>query len=396
MKTRSVVLAALVALVLSGCETSNVESAAETPPPEVEVVKATAVSVQPWKTFTTRIEAPERVDLRPRISGVIESVHFVEGQQVEKGQLLFSLDQRHLIAQVEQLKSELVRADAAFDQARQEAQRARRLVARQAIAEEQAELRESVERQTQAEVAAIKARLAAAELDLSYASIRAPIAGTIARANITAGNTVTANQSLLTNISSNQSRYAYFDMDERTWHQHFSTRDQALGVPVLLQLTGETGFPHRGQIDFVDNAIDTGTGTLRLRAVLSGGDDAPVPGAFARVRLAVAKASQKILVPDRAIATDLDSRFVLTVADDGKTEYTPVTLGDRFGAYRVITSGLAADTWVVANGTAKIGPDTPISAVEIPMDTSNLQLTLSASGDTAPRTAAVAKDEHES
>ena len=299
MKTRSVVLAVLVALVLSGCETSNVESAAETPPPQVEVVKATAVSVQPWKTFTTRIEAPERVDLRPRISGVIESVHFVEGQQVEKGQLLFSLDQRHLIAQVEQLKSELVRAEAAFDQARQEAQRARRLVARQAIAEEQAELRESVERQTQAEVAAIKARLAAAELDLSYASIRAPISGTIARANITAGNTVTANQSLLTNISSNQSRYAYFDMDERTWHQHFSNRDHALGVPVLLQLTGETGFPHRGQIDFVDNAIDTGTGTLSLRAVLSGGDDAPVPGAFARVRLAVAKASQKILVPDR-------------------------------------------------------------------------------------------------
>lgn len=263
-------------------------------------------------------------------------------------------------------------------QAGNEHERAKRLIQQQAISKEQAELRQSSAQQRRADVNSIKARLAQAELDLSYASIRAPIAGIISRAEITAGNTVSANQSLLTNISSQQQRYAYFNMEERTWYRHYGKREDAISAPVMVQLVGEEGYPHRGVIDFVDNVIDESSGTLRIRAVLPDEEGQLLPGAFARIRLAVAEASAKVLVPDRAIATDLGNKFVLTVNEDSQATYTSVSLGERFGAYRVIESGLAEGLSVVINGTAKIGPGMTIEPIEVNMDTHDLQLTLNA------------------
>ncbi|MBU2955890.1 efflux RND transporter periplasmic adaptor subunit [Marinobacter sp. F3R08] len=367
------ILAALGAAVfiLAGCESAAQNNGSKAQPPSIEVVAASSVGVQPQKTYTTRIEAPETVELRPRLSGVVDRVHFLEGQKVEKGDMLFQLDDRQLTTRVEQLNAELARARAALQQAGAEAQRAGRLLRSHSIAEEQAELRESIRRQAEAEVSSLAAQLKEAELQLSYTVIRSPINGVVSRADITAGNTVIANQSRLTTIASNQDRYAYFDMDEGTWYRFFGARDVALRAPVRIQLTGERDFPHAGEIDFVDNTIDTSTGTLRLRAVLSGSGEALVPGAFARVKIAVAEAEQKILVPDRAIATDLDSRFVLTVDDQGQTRYTPVELGERFGRFRVVEQGIAEGDVLVVNGTAKVGPDmtiTPVLLSETPLD----------------------------
>ena len=385
------ILAVLSAAVffLAGCESAAQGTASQAQPPSVEVVAAASAQVQPQKTYTTRIEAPENVELRPRLSGVVDEVHFVEGQQVQKGDILFQLDDRHLTARVEQLNAELARARAGLYQAKAEAERAGRLLRSNAISEEQAELRESVRRQAAAEVFSLNAQLKEAELQLSYATIRSPIDGVISRANITAGNTVTANQSRLTTIASNQDRYAYFDMDEGTWYRFFQARDKALGAPVRIQLTGEQDFPHVGEIDFVDNSIDTGTGTLRLRAVLADSGEALVPGAFARVKIAVADIEQKIMVPDRAIATDLDSRFVLTVNDQGETHYTPVEIGERFGTFRVIEQGLSEGDVLVANGTAKVGPGMTIAPVMTSEAPSEVAFTLEEQAPEVQQTAGV-------
>lgn len=382
------VLSAAV-FVLAGCESAAQGTASQAQPPSVEVVAAAGAQVQPQKTYTTRIEAPENVELRPRLSGVVDEVHFVEGQQVQKGDILFQLDDRHLTARVEQLSAELARARAGLYQAKAEAERAGRLLRSNAISEEQAELRESVRRQAAAEVSSLNAQLKEAELQLSYATIRSPIDGVISRANITAGNTVTVNQSRLTTIASNQDRYAYFDMDEGTWYRFFQARDKALGAPVRIQLTGEQDFPHVGEIDFVDNSIDTGTGTLRLRAVLADSGEALVPGAFARVKIAVADTEQKIMVPDRAIATDLDSRFVLTVNDQGETHYTPVEIGERFGTFRVIEQGLSEGDVLVANGTAKVGPGMTIAPVMTSEAPSEVAFTLEEQAPEVQQTAGV-------
>jgi len=376
MRYRFLVALSAAVIIFTGCDSASQGSASKPQPPSIEVVAAASVGVQPQKTYTTRIEAPENVELRPRLSGVVERVHFQEGQKVNKGDVLFQLDDRHLNARVEQLNAELARARAALDQAKAEAERAGRLLRSNAISEEQAELRESVRRQAEAEASSLNAQLKEAELQLGYANIRAPIDGVISRANITAGNTVIANQSRLTTITSDQDRYAYFDMDEGTWYRFFRARDRAIGSPARIQLTGEQNFSHVGQIDFVDNTIDINTGTLRLRAVLSDSGDALVPGAFARLKIAVAETEQKILVPDRAIATDLDSRFVLTVNDEGETRYTPVEIGQRFGTFRVVEQGIAEGDVLVFNGTAKVGPDMTIAPVLLSEAPSDIAFTL--------------------
>jgi multidrug efflux system membrane fusion protein len=226
MRYRFLVALSAAVFMLAGCDNVAQNNVSDSQPPAVEVVAAARVGVQPQKTYTTRIEAPENVELRPRLSGVIDRVHFQEGQRVNKGDVLFQLDDRHLKARVEQLNSELARARAALHQAKAEAERAGRLLRSNAISEEQAELRESVRRQAEAEVSSLNAQLKEAELQLGYATIRSPIEGDISRANITAGNTVIANQSRLTTIASNQDRYAYFDMDESTWYRFFQTRDR--------------------------------------------------------------------------------------------------------------------------------------------------------------------------
>ena len=377
VKNRLIALGLAASLVtLTGCgESAN--APAEAPLTPIDVAKVAAEPVQAWHTYTTRLEAPEEVSLMPRVSGVIESIEFAEGQHVAAGDLLFKLDARPYLAQVARLKAQVESAQAALEQAVNEEKRAISLRKQNAISAEEADARASIARQRNAELMAFRAQLQAAELDLEFTQITAPISGIISRAEITKGNNVTANQSVLTNIVSNHEMYAYFDVDERTWNRDFTTITAETGLPVVLQLTGSSEFDHSGVIDFIDNAINASTGTLRIRANFKPDGSSLRAGSFARIRVAAAEAKQQILVPDRAIGTDLENRFVLTVNAENVLEYRLVSVGERYGQYRVITNGLTDSDIIAVNGPARVGPGMPIEPRDVSLDLTGLELTMS-------------------
>ena len=342
----------------------------------IDVAQVVYKPVQSWFTYSTRLEAPEIIALRPRVSGVIDSVEFTEGQLVKKGQLLFTLDPRPFAAQVARLKAELASAQAAFEQAQNEAERAQRLRSRNAISAEEAEARTTAVKQSEARIAAVKAQLNTAELDLEFSQVRSPIDGIISRAQITKGNTVNANQSVLTNIVSDEKMYAYFDIDERTWNQHFGQQAYQAGLSVVMQLLGNDDYAHQGEVDFIDNQINPSTGTLRVRAVFSQQDADLRSGAFARIKIAGSKAKEQVLIPEKALGTDLKNRYVLVVDEQNILQYRPVTLGDRYGEFRAITSGLNPQETIAVNGPARVFPGMPVAPQVTTLDTSQVALTL--------------------
>ena len=383
MRIVTILLALVSVATLSACGEQEAPQA-QMPLTEIDVAQVVEKPVQAWFTYTTRLEAPQEVSLTPRVSGVVESIEFVEGQQVQKGQLLFRLDARPFEAQVARLKAQIASAQAAFEQASNEERRGKKLRSKKAISAEESESRTTTARQRHAELLALQAQLQAAELDLEFTQITSPITGLISRAEITRGNNVTANQSVLTTIVSNQEMYAYFDVDERTWNKNFSDVSAQSELPALLQLTGSEAFGHMGVIDFIDNAIDEATGTLRVRARFLPSTGALRAGSFARVKVAASDVRESIVVPDRAIGTDLKNRFVLTVNEQNALEYRLVSLGERYGKYRVVTKGLTAQDRIAVNGPAKVGPGMPISPRMVELDLSAERWTLADAGAAQP------------
>ena len=368
----------VASLTLIGCVEEPSESASQRPLQAIDVAEVLVTPTQKWHTYTTRLEAPEQVSLMPRVSGVIEKVSFHEGDQVKQGDLLFKLDSRPFTAVVEALKAQVNSAQAALEQLRSEAQRAVRLVQRKAISTEQAESRASALRQGQAQLASLKADLSAAQLDLEFTEIRSPIDGVISRTNITRGNNILAGQTVLTSIVSNKEMYGYFDIDERTWNNSFDDVTAESHQQVVMQKVGQTDFPYSGYINFIDNRINPATGTLRVRAVFDEKNKALRAGSFARVRLAANKVTEQVVIPSRAIGTDLKNNFVLTVGEDDVLQYTLVELGERYGSLRAITSGLKAGDLIAVNGPARVGPGMPIKPNSVDIDSAGVTFTLSA------------------
>ncbi len=374
---------ASITLAITGCTDEPVAVNAQRPLQPIDVAEVVIKPVQNWHIYTTRLESPEEVALKPRVSGVIEYIAFAEGDKVKKGDLLFQLDQRPFAAVVANLKAQIIAAQAALEQANNEAQRATRLTQRKAISTEQAESRASVLLQREAQLAALKAQLKSAELDLEFSAVRSPIDGIISRANITRGNTVLAGQSVLTSIVSNQKMYAYFDIDERTWNSAFADVTAASKQPVVMQKLGQQQYAYRGHIDFIDNQINASTGTLRVRATFSS-DDASSPlraGSFARIKLAANDISQQVIIPERAIGTDLKNRFVLTVGENNVLQYKLVEVGERYGKFRAITSGLQQGDVIAVNGPARVGPGMPIAPNKVTIDTTDIAFTMSPVSD---------------
>ncbi|GGB96102.1 resistance-nodulation-cell division (RND) multidrug efflux membrane fusion protein MexE [Marinobacterium zhoushanense] len=328
----------------------------------------------PEYTFTTRLESPQQIELRPRVSGVIESVEFTEGSVVEQDDILFRIDPRPFDAEVRRLEAELTRARAALQQAQSEAQRARRLQGRNAMSEEQAESRIFLASQRQAELASVGAALEAARLNLEFTDVRAPITGTASNAFITAGNNVQAGQSVLTRLVATDRLYAYFDVDERTWNSAFNGVDASGHTQARLQLAGNDDQSYSGRIDFIDNRISAQTGTLRVRAAFDADGRILRPGAFARISLTASEARPRVMVPDRAVGTDLKNRFVLVVNADSVLEYRRVELGDRAGALRVIESGLNPGDRIAVNGPARVGPGMPVTPRDVVIEQQGLTL----------------------
>lgn len=352
---------ALSAFALAACSNSAAEEAAPAPRPQVSVAAVPFQTLKDWHELTGRIEAVQSVEIRPRVSGFIESTGFTEGALVGKGQLLFQIDPRPFAAQVERLEAELARAQAQLALARANRGRAETLVAQGAISREEHDRLGSGAAVAEAEVASVQAALRAARLDLGYTRVTAPIAGRVSRALITAGNLVGAQSVLTTVVSTSPVRVA-FDLDEQTY---LSTLGRDGEGQVFVGLMDESGTPHAAQLDFVDNA--SRNGLIRVRATLDNTDGRLTPGLFARVKLVAGAAFDAALVDERAIGTDLDRKYVLAVTPDNLTEYRAVTTGARVDGLRVIREGLKAGDVIVVNGLQRVRPGVEIAPQRVAM-----------------------------
>lgn len=335
----------------------------------VDVASVVSQRITEWDNFTGRLESPQIVALRPRVSGYIDFVAFKEGEYVEQGQTLFLIDNRTFKAEVSRLTAQLDEAKSRLELAEQNYKRAYKLRKTQAVSEEVLDARLAEKNQALASLNQTQAALEVARLNRGFARVEAPISGRISRANITEGNFVTAGQTELTRIVSTERLYAYFDIDEQTYLNYVSS-SHATSVnekPVALRLANESDYQHWGQIDFIDNQVNGSTGTLRVRAVFKNEDGRLIPGLFAHLKLAGGTNEQGILIKEKAIGTDLNNKYVLVVNDENKVEYRAVTLGDKVGSMRIIKSGLAANDTIVVDGLQRVRPGAPVSANEVPM-----------------------------
>jgi RND family efflux transporter MFP subunit len=321
--------------------------------------------VTEWDEFTGRLEAVDQVEIRPRVSGYIKRVAFDEGKEVKKGEVLFEIDPRPYQADLARAEAELERARSAAALAKSEVQRAGKLVDVQAISREEFDSRTSAEAQGGATVRAAEAAVETARLNLEWTRVRSPIGGRVSNALVTAGNLVQAGPpagAVLTTVVSVDSMYLYFDSDEQTYLRYASeaksagTNWRTVRLPVYLGLANESGFPHEGRLDFVDNQVDPNTGTIRTRAVFSNRSRTLTPGLFARVKLVGNQKTNALLVRDAAIGTDQDRKFVLVVGPGDTLAYRPIVPGRLTDGLRIVTSGLKAGDRVVVNGLMRVRP----------------------------------------
>jgi multidrug efflux system membrane fusion protein len=363
-------LVAVVAAFVGACGQAPEATEAAMPAPAVSVAEVIEQQVTEWDELTGRLEAPESVEIRPRVSGFIDKVAFEEGALVKKGDLLFQIDPRPFEAQVKRLQAELQQARATERRTASEAQRGERLRANNAISAELADARVSAASEAKSAVAAIQAQLDAAKLDLSFTRVTAPIDGRAGRALITAGNLVNAGEALLTTLVSTDKVYAYFEADERTYLKYRElarngARSEA--TPVYLGLSSEDGHPHLGHMDFIDNQVDPRTGTIRGRAVFDNRDGRFTPGLYARLKLVGSATYEAVLIKDVAVGTDLGKKFVLVLGDDGKVSYRSVELGPKLEGLRIVRNGLEQGETIVVNGLQRVRPGATVAPQSVPM-----------------------------
>lgn len=338
--------------VSAGCGVHGEESASPAPP-EVDVAEVLVEPVTVWETFTGEVAAPETVKLRPRVSGYIDKVAFEEGARVSAGDLLFQIDPRPYRAKKKAASAELAQARSQLAQAKSEADRAEQLLADRAISREEYDQRRTALSAAQARVDEAQAALDSAELDLAYTQVKAPISGRVGRALVTQGNLANADETLLTTIVSVDPMYVYFDSDERTGLVNWATAAGLL-LHVEVAVAGESGFPHQGELDFIDNRFDASTGTLQYRAVLGNPADTLRPGQFARVKMPVAHLDSALLINRKAVFANQDRRLVYVVDDTNKVQPRQVSMGHQVGELLVIESGLNPGEQVVVSGQQKI------------------------------------------
>ena len=361
-------LAALAVVVISAC--GRTPDAVQAPAaPKVTVAKVIEQPINEWDEFTGRLEAPETVEVRPRVSGQIDQVAFTEGAQVKKGDLLFQIDPRPFQAEVRRLEAQLQQAKATAIRSANEARRGERLRDSNAISAELAESRSSAAAEARAGVDAIQAQLDLARLNLSFTRVTAPISGRVSRAAFTAGNIVSADVTPLTSVVSTDKVYAYFDADERVFLKYTELARQGrrgATTPVYLGLSNETGNPHLGQMNFVDNQVNPATGTIRGRAVFDNSKGEYTPGLYARLKLVGSGTYSAVLINDEAVGTDLGKKFVL-VMDGDKPAYRSVELGPKIEGLRIVRSGLNKDDTIIVKGLQRVRPGSPVAPETIPM-----------------------------
>jgi RND family efflux transporter MFP subunit len=378
MSTLAVSGVALAALIgLSGCG-GDATATAQAQAPQVSVAAALERQVTEWDEFTGRVEAVESVEIRPRVTGYIESVNFSEGSTVRKGDLLFVIDPRPYRAELSKAEAELARAVARSELAASDAARSKSLVDINAVSREEYDTRVNASREATASVAAARAAVDAAKLDLEFTRVTSPIAGRVSKAAITAGNLVTGGSNaatLLTTVVSLDPIYVTFEGDEQIYLKYTalaqrgerqSSRDAA--NPVLMGLANEDDYPRRGSMVFVDNQVDPRTGTIRARASFDNKDGFLTPGLFARVKLLGHNSFNAVLVDDRAIGTDQSQKFVYVVDAENKVVYRPVKVGRLTDGLRIVLQGLQPGETVIVNGLQRVRPGVVVAPERIAMD----------------------------
>ncbi|GAB4191719.1 MAG: efflux RND transporter periplasmic adaptor subunit [Wenzhouxiangellaceae bacterium] len=361
---------AMVYALLSGCNQSS-NAPAENPPPPVTVAKPVAQQITDWDEYTGRLEAVDEVEVRARVSGYLESIHFEDGELVNKGDLLFVIDPRPFVAVRDQAQATVAEAQARLRLAESEAKRGENLYEKRAISEEERDNRAQALVEARAALEGAQAMVTQSSLNVEFTEVRAPISGRISRKRVTEGNLInggTADSTLLTTIVSLDPIYLYFTADERAYlhyvrlaerGQRPSSRDHS--NPVRMQLADEEGFPHVGRMDFVDNEIDEATGTMEGRAIFDNPDRLLIPGLFARLQLLGEGPYEALLVPDSAIGMDQAQRIVYVLNDDNTVRRQTVKIGKLVDGMRVIREGLSADDEVVVKGLMRVQPGNPVT-----------------------------------
>ncbi len=345
---------------VAACSPAHSQASTAAPPPAaVEVTPVVFKPLRQWTEFTGRLEAIDSVDIHPRVSGFIDSIRFQQGARVRKGEVLFQIDPRPYQAEVDRLTAEVERARARAALAGADADRGQRLMDQDAIAQGELERLQSEAKAAKADVSAAQAALRTAQLNLSFTRVVSPIDGRVSRAEITKGNLVSTTD-LLTTVVSDGPIYASFDTDEQTYLKYASA-ERGKAAPVYLGLMDEEGFPHKGTLAFIDNAVDEKSGTINGRGLFDNAEGRFTPGMFARIKLVSTEVETVALAPERALGTDLGKRFVLVLTPNNHVEYRPVTLGQAVGELRIIRAGLKPGDKVVVSGLQKVKPGDPVT-----------------------------------
>jgi membrane fusion protein, multidrug efflux system len=366
--------AATVAIPLAGCKPAPGKTPSS--PAAVEVAAVVSKPIRLSDEFNGRVASINSVDVRARVTGYVDEVAYREGDSVKRGDLLFVIDPRPFRDALDSAKANLEREQAAAAFADIQEKRAQRLKASEAISQEEYQNRDSDLSQSAARVHEAESAVATAELNLSFTEVRSPIDGKTSRAQLTRGNLAQADQTVLTTVVSQDPIYVYFDCDEQSYLRFQERVKRGSGVssanPVRVALANETGFPHAGRIDFLDNAVNAATGTIRARVVLNNPDHLFTPGLYARVQLESTGTVQALLVDDKAILTDQDRKYVYVLGAGNTAQRKDVQLGPLVDGLRMVQSGLGSGDKVIVSGLQKIFyPGVPVTPKESAMELSH-------------------------
>ncbi len=383
---RTACLAAVLAM--TGCDREKPKPP-EPPPPEVVVSQPVRIKVTDYREYTGYIEAIKIITIRARIRGALKSVNFQEGTDVEKGKLLYEIEPAEFVnavaqskAALDKAKADIARAEAEWDKAEAELARALKLRETKSISEEEytttlasEKVARAAKTQAYASREQTEAALESAKLDLSYTKIYAPVAGRISRTLVNEGNLVGYNEATpLTNLITTNPVYVQFDIPEADAIE-YDRKARAENLPkpsdgkieVEVGVTTEMEFPHKGYIDFRENRIETGSGTVRMRGVLPNDQRTLSTGMYARVRVPRDEAKFRLMIPEASVMSDQRGRFVLTVGDDNVVVYKAVTLGPRVGTLIAIETGLSDSDWVVVDGVQLARPKSKVAPQKKPL-----------------------------
>jgi membrane fusion protein, multidrug efflux system len=371
-------LALAVLLTSPGGGQSQVAEKKAPPPTPVSVAMVEERDVAIWDEFSGRLEAVERVEVRSRVSGAVQAVHFREGALVKEGDRLITIDPAPYAAEVERAKAQVLGAEARLMLTKREYERSQQLHQSNPgiISQSNIDQRLSAYRDAEATLAAAQAALDAAQLNLDYTEIKAPVAGRVGKLEITVGNLVPAGPGapVLTTLVSVDPIYASFSADEEVVMRALkgltesNAVDQVERIPVEMTTVTSNGTSFRGRLQLIDNQVDAKSGTVRVRAVFENRHGQLMPGQFARLRMGQPKTEPLLVVTERAVGTDQNKRFVMVVGDDNKAAYREVILGAHVDGLRVVANGLNAGERIVVNGLQRIRPGSIVEPQLVSMD----------------------------